>query len=104
MKTKLLRKIRKRFEINYYPNGYEFTIQNSTNKACVVLIEKSVWHNGGVKIREIGYIDEFNSKEHVFKCCLITLMWLIPFRYAEYRTRRNKKLKKTEEKLWHVIK
>lgn len=103
MKVKLLRKIRKRFEINYYPNGYEFAII-STTAPCVVLIEKSFFYNNGSKIREIGYVNDMNSKEHMFKNCLITLMWLIPLKYAGYGIRRNKKLKKTEEKLWYNIK
>lgn len=104
MKTKLLRKVRKRFEINYYPNGFEFTVGKSASEACVVLIEKSFWYNDGVKIREIGYINDMNSKKFMFKNCLVTLMWLISLKYSACGTRRNKKLKKTEEKLWHVIK
>ena len=99
MKTKLLRKIRKRFEINYYANGYEFA-KISTKDPCVVLIEKSFWYNNGAKIREIGYVNEMNSKEFMFLNCLVTLMWLIPLKYSGYGIRRNKKLKKTQELLW----
>ena len=104
MKTKLLRKIRKRFEINYYPNGYDFGSGYETNAQCVVLIDKSFWNFRSSPIIYREFIGGNVTKEEAFEYCLYYLQDIIIEKYDSYGTRRNKESKKTTEKLWHVIK
>jgi len=104
MKTKLLRKIRKRYEINYYPNGYDFGSGYDTNTECVALIDTGFWTFKASPIIHRVFLVGGTSKEYGFKECLNQLNNIIINKYDYYGTRRNKKLEKKEEKLWHVIK
>lgn len=102
MKTKLLRKVRKRFQINYYPNGYDFGSGYETNVPCVALIDTKFWTWQSCPIIHRELLSEEGSiKELAFKNCLHYLEQVIVNTYDKYGTRRNKKPRKTEEKLWY---
>lgn len=102
MKTKLLRKVRKRFEINYYPNGYDFGGEIYSDHECMIVIDKAfcIWSATPIRYKR----NEWESKEEAYDECYKQLLSLIRNIYYDKGTRRNKKLKKAEEKLWHVIK
>lgn len=103
MKTKLLRKVRKRFEINYYPNGYYFTDNDKLNSECVVLIDNSCIISSRViyKSWDSSWSNRKFTKEVGYKECYEKLKSQILHSYEKYGTRRNKKLEKIEEKLWY---
>nr|DAI89665.1 MAG TPA: hypothetical protein [Caudoviricetes sp.] len=101
MKTKLLKKIRKRYEINYYPNGYDFGSGYETSTACVALIDTRFWTFEPNPVIEIYFVDKEFNKDWAFNCCLNSLSRLIVNKYDKYGTRRNKKSKQITEKLWH---
>lgn len=97
MKTKLLKKVRKRFEINYYPHGYNFGDVFTTNHSCMAVIDKSPWTYNPVKYQR----NEWESKENAYLECYERLLKIILTLYGSYGTRRNKKPKKITEKLWY---
>lgn len=96
MKTKLLKKVRKRFSIEYYPNGrYIYGIFSETPMVC--LIDKEDSNN----------FDYFTvgiyTKEEVYNILIEKLINIIRKEYSKYGTRRNKiKREKTDNgiKLW----
>jgi len=101
MKTKLLRKVRKRFEINYYPNGYSFGGDRwETSMPCVVLIDNYTFFTS--PIRHVASVNI--SKQNGYWECYNALKEIILNTYWEKGTRRNKKLEKIEEKLWYGTK
>jgi hypothetical protein len=102
VKTKLLRKVRKKFEINYYPNGYDFG-DYETNNECVAVINKSVWFGSPI-VDHPFFISNDTSKDEAYKKCYELLVEFIMWYYASKGTRRNKKLEKTTEKFWYSTK
>ena len=102
MKVKLLRKIRKRFEINYYPNGYEFG-KYTCNIACVAIVDK---YFGTLEspIVNYYYVEMTVTKEQAYEKCYDLLLRHLLSKYERFGTRRKKKLTKTVEKLWYPIK
>jgi len=87
MKTKLLKKIRKRFSVNYYPNRddgrcYHLTDRKDTS-FCYHLIKGTYWNT---------------TKQR----CLDTMMELINLEYYKYS--KEHKLSNMHTKVWHNAK
>ena len=99
MKVKLLKKVRKRFSINYYPNGFNIGDRHSYLPAIVVIDNDS---------REYPIVTYFTigceDVSFYFKAAKMSLLVHICFTYSKYGTRRKsdtlKKLN-TFKKLWH---
>lgn len=103
MKTRLLRKIRKRYSIDYWPNGYQDDY--STYPECMRLVDyNSPWHTRE-KILIIGdkvlKTDKIWTQELALTYLRGLLMVWIRNDYQSLGVRRNK-LKRIKQKLWYV--
>jgi len=82
MKTKLLRKVRKRYSIEYFP------VRNCVEIVCHTEIDDFYLHKVDIS-KDV-------SKEEAYKKCHERLLLIILESYKEYGTRRNKSIK-----LWY---
>lgn len=82
MKVKLFKKVRKRFEINYYLNGYDFGGGFEINLVCIIVLDKKLWIWNFVKFRinEIYWI----FKEDLYDKCYEYLIDFILNVYDKY--------------------
>lgn len=106
MKVKLLKKIRKRYVILYYPK--EITIFDETFKGeCMILDDLDSEYNiTGVEICEPSTQQEFwrygaRTKEEARVFLMAKLVKWIANDYKKYRTR---KVKQTIETIWYAKK
>lgn len=88
MKVKLLKKIRKRFEILYYPNS------DSERKFC--LIDNNYYSRHTVYIHEAyGIKERYKTKRE----CLNAILIIVRATYGEYSVKGKNSL--TKVKVWH---
>jgi len=99
MKTKLLKKVRERFEINYYSNGYDLGGGYESDHECMIILDKKFWTYRPIKYKL--FLFEGDSKIDAYNKCHKELLSLILNIYDKHGIRRNKKPVKTEEKLWY---
>ena len=92
MKVELLKKVRKRFAIVYYPNGFG----HYSDKKIMVLFECDD------VVQHIN-INDVNTKQFAYDALFTVLKELILKRYKKYGIRRIKKNGEVE-KLWHKLK
>jgi hypothetical protein len=109
MKTKLLKKIRNRLSISYYPKGT--TIDSNTYTESLILVYDSQ-KKYTIKIIFIGlsnapqYYDIFSSThEHTLKQGKVVayreLIWYIRREFNKFGVRRNK-AEKEKDKAWEL--
>lgn len=88
MKTKLLKKIRKRFEIIHYPQGWNFGEHsiNINNKPCVILYD----HKNDSQIQ---YLLSSRSIHNAFNSAKEYILYTIRKEYKKkYEIKESKKL------------
>lgn len=95
MKTKLLRKVRKRYSIVYYPNGFK-THMDTIYSECVVLNDSKCSFNARMTVFQMTRF----TKEEAFSILRIKLIKWIRNDYDHLGIRKNK-LRKIKEKLWY---
>lgn len=92
MKVKLLKKIRKRFQIVHYPTGIPMQHDNE----CMVLYD---FDNNWSNVVEIIFIDSHTTKRIVYLTLYNKLQQKIYDYYKKYGTRRIKKQQSVI--MWH---
>ena len=91
MKTKLLKKVRKRFEIIYYPNGFSRT----ETKASVEIIDHdNSWNHDRIYTG--------TSQNEVMDTCNDLKRYMLRVLRREYAKKLPKKNKHKGTKLWHI--
>lgn len=94
MKTKLLRKVRKRYSIEYFPLGLEM-FQEFVEGPVMIL------YDYGLGRGPITCDLRKKNKEEAYNYLYGFLTEWIAYDYKEFGTRRNKKLKESKIKLWY---
>lgn len=88
MKTDLLKKVRKRYDISYYPNGYHVGSRFVSGPHMRLTDKKDQWRTLSMRGED---------KDESFKILYDILKdWI----QRDYSNKRKKKIVK--EKLWHV--
>lgn len=94
MKTKLLRKVRKRYSIEYFPYGTIDSNGNPIKGPLIMLSDKKAW------LRYLYLKVDRSSYDTAYAQLQDTLMDWILYDYKSYGTRRNKK-SQNSIKLWY---
>lgn len=93
MKTKLLKKVRKRFSIQYYPYGGVF-YGTVCDEPCMGLVE-----NDGSVHHLIRLTTQIINRSDAYTVLYEKLVSIIRANYRRYGTRRNSKM--ISVKLWY---
>ena len=93
MKTKLLKKVRRRFEILYCPKGRNIDGEHMYEDGCVSLIDKGLLPNKYISLEEYNFPIVPLGKDFAHQECIDTILHIIN---KKYRKTRNLPI----EKLW----